>query len=108
MGGIDIGAVLANWLLFGLVAGAIGQLKGNATAGVILGLFLGPVGILIIAVIESSKTKLDMIEARPATAGWYPDPLGRTNSRWFDGIRWTQHVGRIDPDGTRLQYEDPV
>jgi uncharacterized protein YxjI len=25
-------------------------------------------------------------------AGWYPDPFGRHESRWWDGIRWTEHV----------------
>jgi uncharacterized protein YxjI len=25
-------------------------------------------------------------------AGWYPDPFGRHESRWWDGVRWTEHV----------------
>jgi uncharacterized protein YxjI len=25
-------------------------------------------------------------------AGWYPDPFGRHETRWWDGIRWTEHV----------------
>lgn len=25
--------------------------------------------------------------------GWYPDPLGRHEQRWYDGMRWTDHVG---------------
>ncbi|HEY8524168.1 MAG TPA: phospholipid scramblase-related protein [Acidimicrobiales bacterium] len=34
--------------------------------------------------------------------GWYPDPFGRHETRWWDGTRWTEHVashGRqaIDP-----------
>lgn len=34
--------------------------------------------------------------------GWYPDPFGRHESRWWDGTRWTEHVtshGRqgVDP-----------
>jgi uncharacterized protein YxjI len=34
--------------------------------------------------------------------GWYPDPFGRHESRWWDGARWTEHVashGRqaVDP-----------
>jgi hypothetical protein len=38
---------------------------------------------------------------RGQRAGWYPDPTGRSELRWFDG-RWTEHVstgGRpgIDP-----------
>jgi hypothetical protein len=35
-------------------------------------------------------------------AGWYPDPFGRHESRYWDGQRWTEHVashGRqaVDP-----------
>lgn len=25
--------------------------------------------------------------------GWYPDPTGRHDHRWYDGARWTDHVG---------------
>jgi hypothetical protein len=28
-----------------------------------------------------------------APAGWHPDPVGRHQYRWFDGSRWTNHVG---------------
>jgi hypothetical protein len=24
--------------------------------------------------------------------GWYPDPIGRAQTRWFDGQRWTDAV----------------
>lgn len=37
-------------------------------------------------------------------AGWYPDPFGRHDTRWWDGANWTEHVasnGRqaVDPPG---------
>lgn len=41
----------------------------------------------------------------PATpAGWFPDPLGRHEQRYWDGVQWTEHVashGRqsVDPVG---------
>jgi hypothetical protein len=28
-----------------------------------------------------------------APAGWHPDPTGRHQYRWFDGVRWSNHVG---------------
>ncbi|SHF52846.1 Uncharacterized protein YxjI [Jatrophihabitans endophyticus] len=39
-----------------------------------------------------------------APAGWYADPAGKHEQRWFDGTQWTEHVhshGRqgIDPPG---------
>ncbi len=37
-----------------------------------------------------------------AHAGWYPDPAGRSEFRYWDGAEWTEHVSRagqqsIDP-----------
>lgn len=32
-------------------------------------------------------------------AGWYDDPLGAQDLRWWDGSQWTGHV-RDDPTGT--------
>jgi hypothetical protein len=26
------------------------------------------------------------------SAGWYPDPAGRHERRWYDGNRWSEHV----------------
>ncbi|NNN20463.1 MAG: DUF2510 domain-containing protein [Acidimicrobiales bacterium] len=27
-----------------------------------------------------------------SNAGWYPDPSGASQSRYFDGHQWTQHI----------------
>jgi len=35
-------------------------------------------------------------------AGWYDDPVGAQDLRWWDGSRWTGHV-RDDPTGTPPQ-----
>ena len=32
--------------------------------------------------------------------GWYPDPYGRHESRWFDGHQWTEHVASHGRQGT--------
>jgi uncharacterized RDD family membrane protein YckC len=29
--------------------------------------------------------------------GWYPDPSGQPAHRWWDGTRWTEHVGTPPP-----------
>jgi Protein of unknown function (DUF2510) len=34
------------------------------------------------------------------SAGWYPDPGGSGQLRWFDGISWTSHLAR-KPTGSR-------
>ncbi len=31
-------------------------------------------------------------ETPAVPAGWYPDPAGGPNSRWWDGVRWTETV----------------
>ena len=44
--------------------------------------------------------------AQPATpsvpAGWYHDPAGRYELRYWDGSAWTEHVSR-----NGQQYTDP-
>jgi uncharacterized protein DUF2510 len=31
-------------------------------------------------------------EGTPPPAGWYIDPDGSDNERWWDGVRWTEHM----------------
>lgn len=101
MAGIIIVAIVC--AVIGVV---IGGGKGMAGAGLALGLLLGPIGVIVIAVMKPST--LDKIQTRPAEAGWHPDPLGRFDGRYFDGQRWTQHVGRVDAQGNRQTLEDPI
>lgn len=28
---------------------------------------------------------------------WYPDPLGTSQMRWWDGARWTEHYAPFPP-----------
>lgn len=39
----------------------------------------------------TDTTGLNTHETAPA-AGWYPDPAGLPRQRWWDGIRWTEHL----------------
>lgn len=93
------------WLIFGVIGAAVGASKNMGCAGFLLGLLLGPIGIVIVAVSDGGG-KLAKIQAKPDSEGWHPDPLGKFDARWYDGNKWTQHVGRIEPDGTRRMFED--
>lgn len=44
--------------------------------------------------------------AQQIPAGWYPDPAGAPTPRWWDGVRWTEHVGpAVRPYGEHLEPE---
>lgn len=86
----------------GLIAGAIASSRGLSFAGYfVLGFLLPLIGILI-AILAAPPSRLHQLT--PASSqGWWPDPTGRFEHRWYDGHHWTRHTGR---DGT--QYEDPL
>jgi hypothetical protein len=42
-------------------------------------------------------------------AGWYPDPSGSNNVRYWDGAQWTEHVGAPAPQqGVERQVNQTV
>jgi membrane protease YdiL (CAAX protease family) len=43
---------------------------------------------------------------RSAPAGWYPDPYGSTNARYYDGYRWTPYVAPRGALRTSASYEE--
>ena len=43
-----------------------------------------------------------------ADAGWYPDPSGRHQQRYFDGYRWTEHIADGQVLGNDPVYAPPV
>jgi hypothetical protein len=50
----------------------------------------------------TSTAAASTASAASAPAGWYADPSGRFELRYWDGGRWTEHVSR---GGN--QYTDP-
>jgi hypothetical protein len=42
---------------------------------------------------HAPETRPDAPDLRER-AGWHPDPTGRYEHRYLDGIRWTEHVAR--------------
>lgn len=101
-------AVVAGSAVFGALLGTDKAMGG--AGGFVLGLLLGPLGVLIVAVSKGKEkpTTLQRVQARPEGEGWHPDPLGRFDGRYFDGQEWTQHVGRVGADGARQTFEDPM
>ena len=44
-----------------------------------------------------------MDDSRPQ-AGWYPDPTGRHQHRYFDGREWTNHVADAGVTGGFVHF----
>jgi hypothetical protein len=87
-----MGVILGVWVVFGILAIAVGSGKKMGTGlAFVLGLVLGPIGLIIVAV-SPDKPMLEQIDERPEAAGWYRDPTERFAQRYFDGDRWTKHV----------------
>jgi hypothetical protein len=116
-------------LLWGLVGALVGRSKGQPGGGFLLGVLLGPIGVLIAALVSPKTDALERAQARggmkkcpycaemvkgdavvcrycgrdvPA-AGWKPDPRGRHQLRYWDGSRWTSHVADAG-----VQADDPL
>jgi Protein of unknown function (DUF2510) len=100
--------VVIGWLACAGIGYAIGQKKGRAGQGFALGLLLGLIGLIIIAVMRPRPAFSGSSAGRTgygygygtgephdpnvAPAGWHPDPSGRYQLRYWDGTRWTEHV----------------
>jgi hypothetical protein len=83
-------AFAAQLIIGGGVGYAIGQAKGRAGLGFILGFLLGLIGWIIIACIPSRAGGVTR-EQKPSR-GWYPDPTGAHELRFFDGNQWMADV----------------
>ncbi len=81
--------------------------RQNKTLWVVLiavGFLLCAVGLVIdLVYLLSIRPQLDRVAVSPGGGtgraaavapqpGWYPDPHARHELRWFDGLRWTEHV----------------
>jgi len=107
-----VGGVL---LLFGAMGLAVTGVTGVSTTRTLLviGGVVGAVGTLLaILVVRDITARQEVLQARdpaplerpiarqygaPSTAdgpGWYGDPSGRYDHRYWDGSAWTEHVSR--------------
>ena len=82
--------------VFGGIGAAIGDRKDRRWAGFWYGMWLGPLGWIIAALLRpSAKARAELAKALnpPKSQGaWWPDPKGRHQHRYWDGTRWTENV----------------
>jgi preprotein translocase subunit Sss1 len=98
---VFVGLVL---LFSGFVGYLIGDSKGKGGLGFFLGLILGFIGWIIIAVAQRTPEKEAEYQAKVAEVQgvappsyirdpcWAEDPYGRHDHRWFNGNRWSPKV----------------
>ena len=76
--------VLLLWAACGFVGWRLGESKGYPVLGVVLGLLLGVIGLLIIALVPGSKPRsdYDMWQERLAGQSWQPPAPPVQPSQW--------------------------
>lgn len=101
-----MGTVIAIALGGGFLAGLIASGKGlSFGAYFLLGCLLPLIGV-ILALVATSAVSTGLRQLTPASSeGWWPDPAGRFDRRYYDGRFWSRHVTR-DAEGHQL--EDPL
>lgn len=91
-----IGGVFVMAVFCAIVGSIIGDSKGKRTEGALLGLLLGVIGLIAIAVMKDDRPGAQpvAVQAVPQAgpAGWHPDPYGKHQLRYFDGTSWREQV----------------
>jgi hypothetical protein len=70
----------------------LGQLLGTA---VLIGLIIGFIVVMSRRSRESARKAGVLVQQQVPTyiaPGWHPDPAQPGTLRWWDGVRWTEHV----------------
>lgn len=98
------------WLICAVIGGAIGQGKGLAGTGVLLGLLLGFIGIIIVILMKPKEPEPAFAPSGPPSwtgpAGWFADPSGLPQQRYYDGRQWTRWIAWTNPDGSTTTYQE--
>jgi hypothetical protein len=93
---LAIGAVIG-----AVVGTVIGHAKGRPGLGFVLGLLLGWIGWIIVALVPRPSGAVT--RPQKPSRGWYPDPYRAHEMRYFDGNQW-----RADVADRGVMSEDPI
>jgi Protein of unknown function (DUF2510) len=87
----------------GSVVGGYADTAATSASSGVVDAAAGVVGGATAEVTQAAETVVEAVpESSGVPAGWYADPSGRFELRYWDGNAWTEHVSRAGQ-----QYTDP-
>lgn len=90
---IDVIMLFLFWVACTIIAMLIGDSKGRSGQGFCLGLFLGILGVIIIACLPPAVQQINRsLPLPPPQPGWYPDPNKEAVYRFYNGFQWTDQI----------------
>jgi hypothetical protein len=89
MAGAAVSVLLVIWLVIAFACASIARSKGLSAGGYFfLGLFLGVIGLIIVACVPANYGPRYAYPPMIQPPGWYPDPWQQAPARWWDGYQW--------------------
>jgi hypothetical protein len=85
-------AIIVVLVICALIGMAVGSNKGRGGVGFVLGGLFGIIGIIIVAVMSPAGSGAPAAAAPSAAPGWWPDPYGRHEQRYYTGTEWSGYV----------------
>ncbi|MGH2740148.1 MAG: DUF2510 domain-containing protein [Actinomycetota bacterium] len=87
-------------LVVGIIASFIAtEIDQEYQYRVAVGPLIAGVALFVVGLVQLAKS------GRSTGAGWYPDPTGRHDRRWWDGAKWTADITDRDVQGADPTWE---